>query len=83
MSWDFNVPDLTEVPRDSPTRSAQAEAVILQYVTSNKWMLVLGDIKTTFLSGDEEHHNIFILDDVRDILKLRVNGEQSCLYMVS
>ena len=59
-------------PRDSTTLSAQAEALILQRVASHKWKLVSGDIKTAFLSGDEEHRNIFILppDDVRDILKL-------------
>ena len=54
-------------------------------MTSNKWKLVSGDIKTAFSSGDEEHRNIFILpfpDDVRDSLKLRVNGEtqQSCVW---
>ena len=31
----FQDPDLTEVPRDSPTLSAQAEALILQCVASN------------------------------------------------
>ena len=68
----FQDPDLTEVPPDSPTLSAQAEALILQCGSSNKWMLVSGDIMTAFLSGDGEYRNIFTLppDDVRDILKL-------------
>ena len=44
----------------------------MQCVASNKWKLVSGDIKTAFLSGEEEHRGIFILppEDVRDILKL-------------
>ena len=67
----FQDPDLTEVPRDSSTLLTQAEALVLQCVASNKWKLVSGGIKTAFLSGDEEHRNIFNLppDDVRDILK--------------
>ena len=79
-------PDLTEVPRDSPTRSAQGEGMMLHWVASNKWKLVSGDIKTAFLSVDEEHQNIFILppDDVRDLLKLspKFNAEtsQSCVW---
>ena len=65
-------PDLTEVPRDSPTLSPQAEAFVSQFVASNKRKLVLGVIKTTFLSEDEVHRNIFILptDDARNIAKL-------------
>ena len=65
-------PDVMAFLRDSPTLSAQAEALILQCVASNKWKLVSGDIKTAFLSGEEEHRGIFILppEDVRDIMKL-------------
>ena len=75
LTWKFtgkNDPDLTEVHRDSPTLFAEAEALIPQCVDSIKWKLPSGDIKTAFLSGDDELRNIFILtpDDVRDILKL-------------
>ena len=41
--------------------SAPAEALDLQCVASNMRKLVPGDIKTAFLSGDEDHRNIFIL----------------------
>ena len=63
----FQDPDLTEVPRDSPTLSAASEALIMQWVASHKYRLISGDIKTAFLSGDEDVRNIFIspLDDVR------------------
>ena len=63
---------MTEVPRDSCTLSAQAEALILQCVASKKWKFVSGNIKTAFFSRYEEHRNIFVLlpDDVRDTLKL-------------
>ena len=68
----FQDPDLTEVPRDSPTSSAASEALIMQWVVSHKYRLISGDIKTAFLSGDEDIRNIFISppDDVRQMLNL-------------
>ena len=71
----FQDPDLTEVPHDSPTLSAASEALIMQWVASHKYRLISGDIKTAFLSGDEDIRNIrniFIspLDDVRQTLNL-------------
>ena len=67
----FQDPDLTEVPRDSPTLSTASEALIMQWVASHKYRLISGDIKTAFLSGDEDVRNIFIAppDDVRQMLK--------------
>ena len=66
----FQDPDLTVVPRDSPTLSAASEALILQWVASHKYRLISGDIKTAFLSGDEDIRNIFISppDGVRQML---------------
>ena len=63
----FQDPDLTEVHRDSPTLSAASEALIMQWVAPHKYRLISGDIKTAFLSGDEDIRNIFISppDDVR------------------
>ena len=68
----FQDPDLTEVPRDSPTLSTASEALIMQWVASRKYRLISCDIKTAFLSGDEDVRNIFIapLDDVRRVLKV-------------
>ena len=68
----FQDPDLTEVPRDSPTLSAASEALIMHWVASHKYRLISGDIKTAFLSGDEDIRNIFISPrgDVRQMLNL-------------
>ena len=44
----FQDPDLTEVPRDSPTLSTASEALIMQWVASHKYRLVPGDMKTAF-----------------------------------
>ena len=47
-------------------------ALIMQWVASHKYRLISGDIKTAFLSGDEDIRNIFISppDDVRQMLNL-------------
>ena len=68
----FQDPDLTEVSRDSPTLSAASEALIMQLVASQKNRLISGDIKTAFLSGDEDVRNIFIAppEDVRQMLNV-------------
>ena len=68
----FQDPDLTEVPSDSPTLSAASEALIMQWVASRTYRLISGDIKTAFLSGDEDVRNMFIStpDDVRQMLNL-------------
>ena len=68
----FQDPDLTEVSRDSPTLSAASEALILQWVASHKCRLISGDIKTAFLSGDEDVRNIFISlpGDVKQMLNV-------------
>ena len=68
----FQDPDLTEVSRDSPTLSAASEALVMQWVASHKYRLISGDIKTAFLSGDEDVRNIFIAppDDVRQMLNV-------------
>ena len=66
----FQDPDLTEVHRDSPTLSTASEALIMQWVASHKYRLISGDIKTAFLSGDEDVRKFFIAppDDVRKML---------------
>ena len=68
----FQDPDLTEVHRDIPTLSAASEALIMHWVASHRYHLISGDIKTAFLSGDEDIRNIFISppDDVRQMLNL-------------
>ena len=54
------------------TLSAASEALIMQWAASHKYRLISGDIKTAFLSGDEDVRNIFISppDDVRQMLNL-------------
>ena len=68
----FQDPDLTEVPRDNPRCQPHQRLRSCNWVASHKYRLILGDIKTAFLSGDEDVRNIFISppDDVRQMLNL-------------
>ena len=43
---------------------AQAEARILRCLAPNKWKLVLGEIKTAFWSGDEEHGTLQMTSEI-------------------
>ena len=63
----FQDPDLKDVHRDSPTLCAEAEFLISQCVAWNNLKLVSRNIKTAFLSGDEEHD---VRDDPEAQLKL-------------
>ena len=53
-------PDVTEVAREIPTLSSASEALIMQWVASRKCRVISGDIKTAFLSGDEDIRIIII-----------------------
>ena len=58
--------------RDNPTFSTASEALIMQWIASHKYRLISGDIKTAFLSGDEDVRYILLPppDDVRKILNV-------------
>ena len=68
----FQDPDLTKLPRDSPTLPTASEALIMQWVASHTCRLISSNIKTAFLSGDEDVRKIIIAppDDVRQMLNL-------------
>ena len=47
----YEDPNLTEIPRDSPTLQKESRSLILQYCASQKWGIQSFDIKTAFLRG--------------------------------
>ena len=47
-------PDLTEVPRDSPTLALRSRFVMYAIAAACKWELWKGDIKAAVLQGDKE-----------------------------
>ena len=61
----FQDPDLTEVPRDSPTLSAASEA-------SHKYRLISGDIKTAFHCVHGDFRKIIFKESPRVKTTLKV-----------
>ena len=68
----FQDPDLTEMERDSPMLSTQAEALLLQWIASSGSTIECGDIRIAFLSGDRDDIEVFILPppDVTNMLNM-------------
>ena len=50
----FQDPRLATVETSSPTLTQDAEHLILQWLVNNAHLLQSGDLKTAFLSGDED-----------------------------
>ena len=49
----YQDPDLTEIPRDSPTLATRTRLVFFAICALLGWSLHKGDIKTAFLTGDK------------------------------
>jgi len=76
----FQDPDLTEMERDSPTMSTQAESLMLQWIASSGYVIESGDIKTAFLSGDHDDREVFILPPP-DVAKMLHMSDQEILRL--
>lgn len=55
-------PQLTEIPRDSPTLSRHAKMLILQLISSMSWDLRSFDIKAAFLQGKTQEDRVIGLE---------------------
>ncbi len=72
-------PDLSHLRTDAPTADGIAISIILMLAASFKWELQSGDITTAFLSGVEDHRDIYIkppkegLPGIREGQVLRLN----------
>ena len=62
-------PNLTEVPRDSPTLGKQSKMLILQLVASMGWSLGSFDIRAAFLQGKPQKNRIIGLEPVPELAK--------------
>ena len=72
----YEDPNLTEIPRDSPTLQKESRSLILQYCASQKWGIQSFDIKTAFLRGSRRDDRILGVDppeELRRKLGLRPN----------
>ena len=58
----YEDPDLTEIPRDSPTLQKESRSLLLQLCASRKWCIRSFDIKTAFLRGSRRDNRVLGLD---------------------
>ena len=60
-------PQLTEVPRDSPTSGKQSKMILLQLISSMVWSLGSFDIKAAFLQRKPQKDRVIGLDTVVEL----------------
>ena len=72
-------PQLTEVPRDSPTLGKQSKMILLQLVASLGWSLGSFDIKAAFLQGKPQKDRVIGLDPVTELAKaMQLKSTEVC-----
>ena len=62
-------PDITEVPRDSPTLGRQSKMLLLQLIASKGWSLGSFDIRAAFLQGKPQQDRIIGIEPVPELSK--------------
>ena len=58
----YEDPDITDIPRDSPTLQKESRSLLLQMCASQKWKIRSFDIKTAFLRGSRRDNRILGVD---------------------
>ena len=72
-------PNLTEVPRDSPTLGRQSKMLLLQLISSKGWSLGSFDIKAAFLQGKPQKDRVIGLEPVPELAtKMGLRPEEIC-----
>ena len=63
----YEDPNLTEIPRDSPTLQKESRSLIMQFCASQKWWIRSFDIKTAFLRGSRRDDRILGVDPPEEL----------------
>ena len=72
-------PQLTEVPRDSPTLGKQSKMLLLQLIASMGWSLGSFDIKAAFLQGEPQKDRVIGLDPVVELARaMNLKNHEIC-----
>ena len=72
----YEDPDITNIPRDSPTLQKESRSVLLQLCASRQWRIQSFDIKTAFLRGFRRDNRLLGLEpplELREKLSMREN----------
>ena len=80
----YEDPNLTEIPRDSPTLQKESRSLILQYCASQKWTIQSFDVKTAFLRGSRRDNRILGIDPPDELRrKLGLKQNEICELLKS
>jgi hypothetical protein len=72
-------PNLTEVPRDSPTLGRQSKMLLLQLIVSHGWSLGSFDIKAAFLQGKPQDNRVMGLEPVPELAAaMKLQPQEVC-----
>jgi hypothetical protein len=63
----YEDPDITPIPRDSPTLQKESRSLLLQLCASWKWQIQSFDIKTAFLRGSRRDNRQLGLEPPREL----------------
>ena len=72
-------PQITEIPRDSPTLNRHSKMLLLQLIASKSWDLRSFDIRAAFLQGKPQQGRILGLEPVPELAaKMKLKPEEIC-----
>ena len=75
-------PNLTDIPRDSPTLGRHSRMLILQMLASRHWQLMSFDIKAAFMQGRPQESRQMGLEPVPEMRKELKLGDDDILKLV-
>ena len=80
----YEDPDLTEIPRDSPTLQKESRSLLLQYCASKKWWIRSFDVKTAFLRGSRPDNRILGIEPPSEMrARLHLKETEVCELLKS
>ena len=80
----YEDPDITDIPRDSPTLQKESRSLLLQMCASQKWKIRSFDIKTAFLRGSRRDNRILGVDPPPEMrARLQLKEEEACELLKS
>ena len=80
----YEDPNITEIPRDSPTLSKETRSLLLQLCASRRWKIQSFDIKTAFLRGSRRDNCVLGLDPPAETrAKMKLTDDEICELLKS
>ena len=80
----FEDPNLTEIPRDSPTLQKESRSLIFQYCVCQQWQIQSFDIQTAFLRGSKRDDRVLGVEPPIELRKkMGLTDDQVCELLKS